>query len=463
MRLIFHGAAKEVGRSCIELQTHGDRYLLDCGVKFTTEGFSYPEKVFEIQKLDGILISHAHLDHTGALPFFEHYDLVCPIFCTHQTLAITRILLKDSYKIAHIKRLHPAYDKTDIVHVREATTRIHCDAWYRHRKLQFLFLNAGHIPGSAMILMDVEGRRVLYTGDFNTRTTRLMQPADFAAIVKEHGPIDTLITECTYGHRRLPPRNEVESAFLAKVQEVVARGGIALIPVFAVGRAQEILIMLADREWGCPLYYDGMAKEVTRKILTHESTYVINKGVLDDMLFRTVWPVSSDHVRERATKHGPAIIIATSGMLQGGPAIQYLKRLWHDPKNAVLLTGYQVHGTNGRHLIDERYLHLDGWKTPVKCEVEKFDFSGHADLDDIKKAIWQLNPRHLVIQHGDEESVANLAAWARAETACVVHDPAVGDEIELPELSGERLERKRSEGEPRAGRSDRRAGEGGER
>ncbi len=382
-------------------------------------------------KLDGVLVSHAHLDHSGALPFLEHYRLVCPIFLTHETMAITRILLKDSYKIAHVKHLHPAWGKTDIAEVRRDAHRVQTEKWYRHRKLKFMFLNAGHIPGSAMILLELEGKRLLYTGDFNTRTTRLMRPADVAAIAKAHGPIDVLITESTYGHRQLPPRDEVEREFVAAVEGALARGGTVLVPVFAVGRAQEILIMLAQRQWDCPIYFDGMAKEVTLKVIATQSDAVQGKETLHRMYYDRVELIASRDRRAEVAQGGPAIIVTTSGMMQGGPAIAYLKHLWHDPKNAVFLTGYQVNGTNGRHLIDEGYVHINGWKTPVKCEVRKFDFSGHADIDDIKKAIWQLSPKTLVVQHGDDESVTNMVAWANEETPFDVHGPHIGDELDL--------------------------------
>ena len=431
MKLVFHGAAREVGRSCIEVQTGGDRYILDCGIKFTADGFKYPEGIFDTPELDGVLLSHAHLDHTGALPMFEHYKMVCPIFCTAETMAITKVLLKDSYKIANIQHLHPAYDKTDIREAEAATTHVKFDAWYQHRKLRFMFLNAGHIPGSAAILLEAEGKRVLYTGDFNTRTTRLMAPADFASIVKQHGPVDAMVTECTYGHRQLPSREELEPAFRETIRKVIARGGSVLIPVFAVGRAQEILIILGQEKWDCPIYYDGMAKEITRTVLTHQSDYVINKDLLNEMYFDKVQTVTSDEHRDQVARERPAIFVATSGMMQGGPAIHYLKRMWNDPRNAVLLTGYQVQGTNGRHLLEEGYVSIDGWRTNVRCEVQKFDFSGHADIEDIKKAIWAVNPKKLIAQHGDEESVANVLAWAKAETPFEPYGPEIGDIIDL--------------------------------
>lgn len=433
MRLIFHGAAREVGRSCIEIQTGGDRYILDCGVKFTHEGFEYPEKVFEIKELDGVLLSHAHLDHTGALPMFEHYEMLCPIFCTHETLAITKALLKDSFKIARIQHLHPAYDKRDLQEVERATTRVKFDTWYRHRQLKFMFLNAGHIPGSAMILIEAEGKRLLYTGDFNTRETRLMAPASFTRLVEEHGAIDTLITECTYGHRTLPRRDEVEPEFLDEVQRIVARGGVALLPVFAVGRAQEILIILAQRQWTCPIFFDGMAKEVTRSILTNQSDYVTNKDTLNGMYFDKAQLIASEEHREKVAQERPAIIVATSGMLQGGPVLHYLKYVWQDPKSAILLAGYQVEGTNGRHLLEDGYAYIDGWRTTVRCEVKKFDFSGHADIEDVKKAVFAVNPKRVIFQHGDEESVVNMVAWAKAQTPFEAYGPHVGETIDIDE------------------------------
>ncbi len=432
MKLVFHGAAREVGRSCIEIQARSGNYLLDCGVKFTHDGFAYPDKLFASSKrVDAIFLSHAHLDHSGGLPLIEHYGLTSPIFCTHQTLAITRLLLRDSFKIARIKHLHPAFDKTDLREVRKDARRVQPDKLYKYEDVLFRFLNAGHIPGSSSVLLDLDGVRLLYTGDFNTRTTRLMRPADFQAIADSYGPIDVLITESTYGARKLPQRPALERDLLDSIQRVIRRGGTVLIPVFAVGRAQEILILLSRRQWSCPIYFDGMAKEVTRKILLHQSSYVMNKDLLNEMYMRRVTLVSSQQRRMLAAKTQPAIIVTTSGMLQGGPAMSYLKQLWHDSKNAVFLTGYQVPGTNGYRLLTKGSVYIDGWKTYVKCPVRKFDFSGHADTDDIKQAILTIKPRHLIVQHGEPESVDHLVAWAR-EQGLNATGPAFGDTIRIP-------------------------------
>lgn len=430
MRLVFHGAASEVGRSCIEIETQGDRYILDCGVKFITEGFLYPEGIFNYEQIDGVLISHAHLDHTGALPLFEHHNIVCPVFMTHQTLALTKILLKDSYKIARIKHLHPAYERIDIKSVVDRVKRVEFDKWYRHRKLKFMYLNAGHIPGSAMILLEVEGKRILYTGDFNTRTTKLMKPARVRDVMK-HGRVDVVITESTYGHRELPARAQVEKDFLAAIKQVRKKGGKILVPVFAVGRAQEILIMLSKIDWDCPMYFDGMAKEITRKVLTHQSTYVTNKDTLHEMFFNKVRTISSERSRNRIAEQDCGMFITTSGMLQGGPAIHYLKHMWHNPNDAVFLTGYQAKGTNGRRLLEDGIVFIKGMETPVRCQVKKFDFSGHADIEDVHMFIQKLDPSVVIAQHGDPESVAAMEEWARTNTRAETYAPTVGDEIDL--------------------------------
>jgi len=425
MKLVFHGAAKEVGRSCIELQTQGDRYLLDAGIKFKEGGFAYPERIINLPDIDGLFISHAHLDHTGALPLFEHYKIICPIYSTRLTYAITRILLKDSYKIARIRNLHPAYTKTDLHEVQKDVRFVKYDKEYKHKKINFTFRNAGHVPGSAMILIQAEGKKILYTGDTKLRTTELVKGA-----FTNYEDVDILIIESTYGERELPDRNELRKKFLDKIEEVINRGGSVLIPVFSLGRAQDVLIMLAERKFKVPIYFDGMCKKITNRILTIPDPYVNNHAVLDEMFNKKVIHIGTERHRARAlTQQG--IYVTTSGMLQGGPVLSYLKEMWHDPKHAVLLTGFQCKRTNGRHLLEKGYVYLDGWRTYVKCDVEKYDFSGHAGKEDLKEMIRKINPKKLVIQHGDRDAVEELRSWAEKENKYVVYAPELGEEIRI--------------------------------
>jgi putative mRNA 3-end processing factor len=425
MKLIFHGGAKEVGRSCIEFQTNGERYLLDAGIKFKEGGFSYPEKLFNLPAVDGLIISHAHLDHTGALPLFEHENIICPIFCTKLTYVLAKVLLKDSYKIERIRNLHPAFNKTDLKKVDKSVRMVKYDTEYNHRKIKFILRNAGHVPGSSMILVEAEGKNILYTGDIKLKTTELVKGA-----FTDFKNIDVLIIESTYGARELPDRNELKKRFLDKIEETLGKGGSVLIPVFSLGRAQDVLIMLSERKFKAPICIDGMCKKLTNKIINSDDPYVNNRAVLKDMYDNRVIHIGSERHRKSAMQN-QGIFVVTSGMLQGGPVLSYLADMWHEPNNAVLLTGYQCKRTNGRHLIEEGYVYLDGWRTEIKCYIEKFDFSGHADRQDIQEVISRINPKKLVLQHGDEDAVEELRKWAEEQGKYQVFAPAVGDELEF--------------------------------
>jgi putative mRNA 3-end processing factor len=425
VQLIFHGGAQEVGRSCIEVRTGGDRYLLDCGLKFHEAGFDYPAKVFEVKEMDGVFLTHAHLDHSGGLPFFEHYSMLCPIFCCNETKVISEILLKDSHKIARIKHLHEAFSNLDLKEVSKHMTGVKFNQPQHFRSLVYTYFNAGHIPGSASVKLEAEGLSLLYTGDYNTRTTHLMIPSD----PHSWGHVDIMITEATYGARDLPNRDDLQVEFLDKVQQAVNRGGRVLIPVFAVGRAQEILIMLAQRDWPVPVYMDGMAKKVTRATVDGDSPYVKNRELLS-RLFSKVQFITSDEHRT-AVAQQPGIFISTSGMLQGGPAIHYLEQMWSDPNSAVFLTGYQVKGTNGYMLDNDRMAYVGGYRTRVRCEVKRFDFSGHLSSADIKESVLAVRPRILIINHGNRENIKAVADWAVTLGWCKVYAPNIGEEIDI--------------------------------
>jgi putative mRNA 3-end processing factor len=421
--LIFHGAAQEVGRSCIEIKTGGDRFFLDCGLKFHEAGFDYPAKIFEVKEVDGVFLSHAHLDHSGGLPFFEHYRMLCPVFCMPETKLITQILLKDSHKIARIKHMHEAFNNIDLQEVMKHMQPVEYNHPKPFRGITYTFFNAGHIPGSASIKIETEGLSLLYTGDYNTRTTELMVPSD----PHSWGHVDVMITETTYGARDLPDRPKLEEEFIAKVEEVIRRGGRVLVPVFAVGRAQEILIMLSQKSWPVPIYLDGMAKKVTRVVLDEKSPYVKHRDTLEK-LYSKVQLVSSEEHRAQVAQE-PGIFISTSGMLQGGPAIHYLESMWSDHKSAVFLTGYQVKGTNGWLLDNEQMAYIGGYRTKVQCETHRFDFSGHLSSQDIKDAVLAARPKVLILNHGNRENENSIFEWAKSLGWCEVFAPEIGEEI----------------------------------
>jgi putative mRNA 3-end processing factor len=431
LQLIFHGGAQEVGRSCIELRTGDDRYLLDCGVKFHSGGLDYPAKVFESQALDGVFLSHAHLDHCGGLPFFEHYRLSCPIFSTWETQEMAKVLLKDCIRVARIRHSCEPFEKADLRKVGKDMRGVTYGKEQQLRTIRHAFFNAGHIPGSASVRIKVEGKTVLYTGDYNTVETELMKPAD----PMEWGPVDVLITEATYGGKEHPERAGLEQSFLAKIKEVIARGGRVLIPVFAVGRAQEVLLMLAHERWDVPVSMDGMAKRMTRITLDGPSPYVQGKGRLR-ALYQNVEVVDNPTERE-AVASSPGIYVTTSGMLEGGPAVRYMEHIYNDPRSAVLLTGYQVQNTNGWVLDKERMWHMQGGRVPVQCEVARFDFSAHASGTNVQETILKVRPRVVIFNHGSPEAIAALTAWAKQNAQCEVFAPAVGDQIDIGEVASQ--------------------------
>jgi putative mRNA 3-end processing factor len=432
MKLVFHGGAREVGKSCIELISQDNRFLLDAGIKFKENGFEAPFQVFNLPEINGLFLSHAHLDHTGALPLFEHFNLICPIFTTAQTRELTAVMLKDSYKIARIRHLHPAYEKIDLKKVYSATRNIEFDKWYKHLNIEFKFLNAGHIPGSAMVLIKTEGKKLLYSGDFKLHSSLLMRGTEYSLPQNissgDLRDIDVLITESTYGGKLLNDRTNTEEAFLEKVTEVIKKGSV-IIPVFSLGRSQEILLLLSRRKWPVPIYFDGMSVDITKKIISSNPAYINKRKTLIDM-FRKADLIKKEKKRQKVMKNR-GIFITTSGMLQGGPIIAYLENMWGNPNNAILITGYQCKRTNGRILLDEGYIYLNGWKTYVQCQVEKFDFSGHSDDAELKEFIRVIAPKHLVINHGDEVSELALKAWADKNLTCATYAPSVGDTIDF--------------------------------
>jgi len=433
MKLIFHGGAKEVGKSCIELATGDHRYVLDAGLKFKEHGFEAPFQLFDLPNIDALFLSHAHLDHSGALPLFEHYNLICPLFTTQQTKELSRILLKDSYKIARIRHLHPAYEKPDLKKVYGATKLVDFNKPYTFKNIEFKFFNAGHIPGSAMILIKVDGKKILYTGDFRLKSTQLMDGAekDLDAHIAsgELKDIDVLISESTYGGRTLNPREQAEKEFLDKIEQVIQKGSV-VIAVFALGRAQDILMLLSKRKWTVPIYYDGLSVDVTKNILRGDPAYLNQKQVLYEMFNKHADLVTKEKKREKIMGN-KGIFITTSGMLQGGPVLQYIENMWGNPDNAILMTGYQCKRTNGQLLLDEGYIYLKGWKTYVKCQVAKYDFSGHADDPQLREFITKINPKNLILQHGDPENIDKVKVWAEQNLPCKVFAPSVGDTLEF--------------------------------
>ncbi|MFH1056077.1 MAG: MBL fold metallo-hydrolase [Candidatus Altiarchaeota archaeon] len=415
MKFKFLGGAMEVGRSSVLLETEGLNLVFDSGTKLT-EPPTYP---LPTESVNAVFLSHAHLDHCGNLPAL-HRQHKMPIYATPVTFELAHMIQADSMKINKLKEFPQSYTEKDMARMIEGEIHIQYDKGYRfHNKVDFTFYDAGHIPGSAGILVEAEGKSVFYTGDTHSTDTRLMNKA----VYPEHA--DIVISESTYGNRLHPPRREVENQFLHEVESTLERGGTALIPVFAIGRTQEILLLLKDID--AKVYLDGMAKRASQTILRYPDS-VKNHYHLQEAVDNTEW-VKDRRQRKKITTE-PSIIVTTAGMIEGGPVLDYLNHLHKDSNSSIILTGYQVEDTNGRLLVEKGYV-LDedsGRRFDVDMQISQYDFSAHSDKDELVKTIKAMNPEEIILIHGDKDSIGSLKKEFGEKR---VHTPKDGESLEI--------------------------------
>ncbi len=420
IRFTFHGGAQEVGRSCINLESNGYSVLLDCGIKLVSEVPEYPRLP---GRVDSFILSHAHLDHCGMVPAL-YKQFPCPLYGTDISFDISHLLQRDSLKITLDKGFAPEYSYDDISLSSMGENPVgYNEEVELNNKFSFKLFDAGHIPGSASVLLDVVengvSRRVLYTGDIKISDTRLLD----AAVVPE---ADILISESTYGNRVHPDRREMEEKLLVGVEETLDSGGNAVLASFALGRTQELLLILDDL--GYPVYLDGMGADLTRLMLQYPY-YLRDADALRKAVRNVVW-VEHNGMRKQAIRE-PSIIVSTAGMLTGGPVLYYLKKLGGDANSTVFLTGYQVEGTNGRLLLDEGYIldPRDGRGIKLKMRVEYLDFSAHAGRNSLERMVREINPDKCILVHGNPESCSSLGEFTQG--ICETFIPEVGSSLEF--------------------------------
>ncbi|MEM3126623.1 MAG: MBL fold metallo-hydrolase [Candidatus Woesearchaeota archaeon] len=419
MKLVFRGAAQEVGRSCIELQTKQSRVLIDAGLEVTEAEPLYPVGKEKLIDVDAVFLSHAHLDHSGALPLLNHMGLKCPIFCTHMTKYTDKILLKDSQKLERLRSMHPAYEIENVFAVLSHVETIKYNVKGRFKDINYSFYDAGHIPGSALVNIKAENKTIFYTGDINTTDSRLLKGAS----LPDKKP-NILITEATYGNTVHKDRSQLEKEFVSAINSTLDKGGTALIPVFAVGRAQEIAMIIAEQNFDVPVYIDGMAKEIVDLYLKYPE-YIKNHQQLKKA-FRNIQFVQPKS--RNAIIREQSIIISTSGMMNGGPVLHYAKHLSHNKDNSILLTGYVAEKTNGRMLLDTGKIFIDGFEVRAECEYKQFHFSAHLGRKQLESMIKKTNPEKIILIHGEEREITPLDKWCKDNgfDACA---PKLGESI----------------------------------
>ena len=314
--------------------------LLDYGIK-AGDPSEYPLNGMEPKT---VLVSHGHLDHCGAVPNLVYQDP--EVYMTPPTAEFTSLLGRDTLKLAETTLSGVApFDPEDLQKLNRVTRRKDYGETFKTNGYRVCFYNAGHIPGASGIRLESEsGESLFYTGDFSLKETRLVPGA------AEFPEADTLLLESTYFGEDHVPRKETEERFIESVLETLENGGTALIPAFAIGRTQEILMLLDAH--GIRSYVDGMGRDVY-KILQKYPEYLRNPELLDRAFGRAT---SVKNKKRDSVLKEPSVVVTTAGMLNGGPILYYLSKLYKDPKSKILLTGYQVEGTNGRMALEHRVI-----------------------------------------------------------------------------------------------------------
>jgi len=427
IRVIGFGACREVGRSCFLVETPKSKILIDCGVNVGGSNSGvYPiltTKEFDYTELDAIVVSHSHLDHLGFVPALYERGFSGPLYLTTPTIDLATLLWLDYIDVMQRSGIEPFFT---VKGVKEAVKRSVALEYGEVSDIapdvRLTFQNAGHILGSALIHLHIgEGlHNIVYASDIKYGRTTLLDPA-FTNFQR----VETLIIESTYGGTNdiMPPRQEAEQQLVDVINRTMERGGACLIPSFAVERAQDVMAILVENNFQYPVFIDGMIWDATGiytaypEYLSHSMQRKIFSGQ-DPFKSEIFKRVASAPDREKVIDQKPCVIISTSGMLTGGPAMNYLQWLAEDPKSTLIFVGYQSEGTFGRRI-------QKGWKEiPVKLENGKMTtvnlnmevvtidgLSGHSDRNQLLSYINRLStkPSKIIVVHGENQKAIDLA------------------------------------------------------
>ncbi|MBU1204046.1 MAG: beta-CASP ribonuclease aCPSF1 [Nanoarchaeota archaeon] len=435
----FLGGARQVGRSCILLQTQESRILLDCGIDIASEKEPFPfldAPEFNLNELDAIIVTHSHLDHCGLVPYLYKLGYKGPVYMTLPTRDISSLLALDYISVAQKEGNKTLYTSKDVKEMvkhciplgYEEVTDITPD-------VRLTFYNAGHTLGSAMCHLHIGNglHNLLYTGDMNYELSNLLAPAS-----TKFPRLETAIIESTYGGKDdiPPPREECEQELMRIVNETINKKGKVLLPVLGVGRSQEIMLILEKAMRNklipeVPIYIHGMVWDVTAIHTTYPDFFNNNmkKQIFhhdqNPFLSNIFKRVGSKKEMEEVINGGPCVILATSGMMVAGPSVEYFKEFASNNRNSLVLTCYQGPGTLGRRLENqEKEIRINNTETiSVKMDVYAIKgFSGHSSRTQLMNFVKRLNPKpkKIIIMHGESSKCLDLASsihkLARIET-----------------------------------------------
>ena len=433
VRLTFLGSARQVGRSCMLLQTPRSKVLLDCGIDVSAHGeekfpyFNIPE--FDLNQLDAVILSHAHIDHSGFVPYLYKMGYRGPIYMTAPTRDISALLALDFISVAYKQAEQPLFASSDIKEmVKHSICLNYNEVTDVTSDIRLTFYNAGHVLGSAMSHLNIGNgsHNLLYTGDYKYGKTRLLDPS-----VTNFPRLESVITESTYGAKTdvLPPRIEAEEKLLELINKTIERGGKVLIPELGLGRAQETMMILESaiamgKMEKIPIYIDGMIWDINAIHTAYpdflssniKSLTFQDKNPFISEIFSRVGSVSE---RRKVIEGGPCLVLATSGMLTGGASVEYLREFASSPKNSLIFVCYQGYGSLGRQIQDglkETRMVVNGKEENVKINLEVhntvYGLTAHAGRNEIMSFFSRISPKpkRIIINHGEVSKSLDLAS-----------------------------------------------------
>ncbi|WP_435186018.1 MBL fold metallo-hydrolase [Halobellus sp. EA9] len=410
MDVRFLGGAREVGRSAILVN---GSLLLDYG---TLTG-NPPQFPVETPEPEAVVASHGHLDHVGAIPSLLSGDRRPPIHWTPPTRELALTLARDTLRL-HGGTYDCPFTEEEVRRVTQVSETHGYGESFEAAGHEVTLFDAGHIPGSAHVLVDDGDTRLLYTADFHTDDQRLVSAST------ARPDADAVICESTYSDVEHEARAAIERRFAESLRATVWEGGTVVVPAFAIGRTQEILLVCEANDIDC--YVDGMGKGVTEMLRRHPE-FVRDADALRRAKSNARFVDGRDGQRKRIADQN-TVIVTTSGMLSGGPAMTYVPAIRANPTNKIALTGYQVEGTPGRDLLERGRAEIDGRVMPISARVEWYDFSAHADREGLLKLLSEYRDVPVFVNHGDrcEAFAAELNGEGYRASA-----PAVGETVEI--------------------------------
>lgn len=421
------GAGQEVGRSCCVLKYKGKTIVCDTGVHPAFTGIAALPFIDELDwsTVDAILITHFHLDHAAALTYImektNFRDGHGKVYMTHPTKAVYRFLMSDFVRISNAGNDDNLFDENEMLASWRQIEAVdfHQDVSIAGG-LRFTSYHAGHVLGACMFLIEIAGLRILYTGDFSREEDRHLVQAEIPPVKP-----DVLICESTYGTQTHEPRLDKEHRFTSQIHQIIKRGGRVLLPVFVLGRAQELLLLL-DEYWAAhpelhsvPIYY---ASALAKKCISVYQTYI---HTMNDHI-RTRFnrrdnPFVFKHISnlrslEKFEDRGPCVMMASPGFMQSGVSRELLERWAPDKRNGLIVSGYSVEGTMARNILNEpeEIIGMNGQKIPRRMSVDYISFSAHVDFAQNSRFIDEIKAQHIVLVHGEQNNMSKLRAALQA-------------------------------------------------